>query len=58
MDLRIEVWDTSRIPKAVVRQASPPVDAVEAHLTLSCRYIYVIFFGPKGHFVMKKYLYY
>jgi hypothetical protein len=31
---------------------------VEAHLTLSCRCIYVIFFGPKGHFVMNKYLYY
>jgi hypothetical protein len=27
-------------------------------LTLSCRYIYVIFFEPKGHFVMNKYLYY
>jgi hypothetical protein len=27
MDLRMEVWDTSRIPKTVVRQASPPVDA-------------------------------
>jgi hypothetical protein len=27
-------------------------------LTLSCRCIYVIFFGPKGHFVMNKYLYY
>jgi hypothetical protein len=23
----MEVWDTSRIPKAVVSQASPPVDA-------------------------------
>jgi hypothetical protein len=27
MDLRMEVWDTSRIPKTVVRQGSPPVDA-------------------------------
>jgi hypothetical protein len=27
MNLRMEVWDTSRILKAVVRQASPPVDA-------------------------------
>jgi hypothetical protein len=27
MDLRMEVWDTSRIPKTVVRQASPPVNA-------------------------------
>jgi hypothetical protein len=27
MDLRMEVWDTSRIPKTVVRQASPSVDA-------------------------------
>jgi hypothetical protein len=25
--LRMEVWDTSRIPKTVVRQASLPVDA-------------------------------
>jgi hypothetical protein len=31
---------------------------VEAHLTLSCHCIDVIFFGPKGHFVMNKYLYY
>jgi hypothetical protein len=27
MDLRMEVWDISRIPKTVVRQASPPVNA-------------------------------
>jgi hypothetical protein len=27
MDMRMEVWDTSRIPKRVVREASPPVDA-------------------------------
>jgi hypothetical protein len=27
MNLRMEVWDTSRIPMAVVRQASPLVDA-------------------------------
>jgi hypothetical protein len=25
--LRMEVWDTSKIPKMVVRQASPLVDA-------------------------------
>jgi hypothetical protein len=31
---------------------------VEAHLTLSYRCIDVIFFGPKGHFVINKYLYY
>jgi hypothetical protein len=54
----MKVWDTSRIPKTVVRQASPTVKPVEAHLTLSCRCIYVIFFGPKGHFVMNKYLCY
>jgi hypothetical protein len=58
MNLRIEVWDTSRIPKTVVRQASPTVKPVEARLTLSCHCIDVIFFGPKGHFVMNKYLYY
>jgi hypothetical protein len=27
MELRMEVWDTSRILKMVFRQASPPVDA-------------------------------
>jgi hypothetical protein len=54
----MEVWDSSRIPKMVVRQASPTVKHVEARLTLSCHYIYVIFFGPKGHFVMNKYLCY
>jgi hypothetical protein len=27
MDLRMDVWDTTRILKTVVRQASPPVDA-------------------------------
>jgi hypothetical protein len=54
----MEVWDSSRIPRTVVRQASPTVKPVEARLTLSCRYFYVIFFGPKGHFVMNKYLYY
>jgi hypothetical protein len=26
-DSRMEVWDTSRIPNTVVRQAYPPVDA-------------------------------
>jgi hypothetical protein len=45
-------------PEAVVRQASPTVKSVEARLTLSCRCIYVIFFGPKGHFVLNKYLCY
>jgi hypothetical protein len=58
MNSRMEVWDTSRIPKTVVRPAYPIVKPVEARLTLSCRCIYVIFFGPKGHFVMNKYLYY
>jgi hypothetical protein len=58
MNSRMEVWDSSRIPKMVVRQASPTVKPVEARLTLSCRCIYVIFFGPKGRFVMNKYLYY
>jgi hypothetical protein len=58
MNSRMEVWDTSRIPKTVVRQASPTVKPVEAHLMLSCHCIYVIFFGPKGHFVMNKYLCY
>jgi hypothetical protein len=55
MDLTMEVWDTSRIPKTVVRQASLTVKPMEARLTLSCHCIYVIFFGPKGHFVMNKY---
>jgi hypothetical protein len=54
----MEVWDSSRIPKTVVRQASPTVKPVEARLTLSCHCICVIFFGPKDHFVMNKYLYY
>jgi hypothetical protein len=58
MNSRMEVWDSSRIPKTVVRQASPTDKPVEARLTLSCRCNYVIFFGPKGHFVMNKYLYY
>jgi hypothetical protein len=43
------------ILKTVVRQASPTVKPVGAHLTLSFRCIYVIFFGPKGHFVMYNY---
>jgi hypothetical protein len=55
MNSRMDVWDSSRIPKTVVRQASPIVKPVEARLTLSCRCIYVIFFEPKGHFVMNKY---
>jgi hypothetical protein len=54
----MEVWDSSRIPRTVVRQASPTVKFVEALITLSCHYFYVTFFGPKGHFVMNKYLYY
>jgi hypothetical protein len=58
MNSRMEVWDSSRIPKTVVRQASLTVKPVDACLTLSCRCIDVIFFGPKGHFVMNKYLYY
>jgi hypothetical protein len=58
MDSRMEVWDTSRILRTVVRQTSPTVKPVEARLMLSCHCIYVIFFGPKGHFVMNKYLYY
>jgi hypothetical protein len=40
------------------RRASPTVKPVEARLTLSFRCFYVIFFGPKGHFIMIKYLYY
>jgi hypothetical protein len=54
----MDVWDSSRILRTVVRQASPTVKSVEARLTLSCCCFYVIFFGPKGHFVMNKYLYY
>jgi hypothetical protein len=27
MESRMEIWDTSRILKTVVRQASPPIDA-------------------------------
>jgi hypothetical protein len=54
----MEVWDSNRIPRMVVRQASPIVKPVEARPTLSYRYFYVIFFGPKGHFVMNMYLYY
>jgi hypothetical protein len=53
-------WEngTSRMKERRARRASPMVKPVEAHLTLSCRCFYVIFFGPKGHFVMNKYLYY
>jgi hypothetical protein len=36
MDSRMEAWDSSRIPRMVVRQASPTVKPVEACLTLSC----------------------
>jgi hypothetical protein len=42
----------------VVRQASPIVNPMEARLMLRCRCIDVIFSGPKGHFVMNKYLCY
>jgi hypothetical protein len=54
----MEVWNSSRIPRTVVRQASPTVKPMEAHLMLSWRCFYVIFFRPKGRFVMNKYLYY
>jgi hypothetical protein len=54
MNSRMEAWDSNRIPRMDVRQASPTVKPVEARLTLSCRCIYVIFFGPKGRFVMNK----
>jgi hypothetical protein len=53
-------WEngTSRMKKRRARRACPTVKPVEARLTLSCRCFYVIFFGPKGLFVMNKYLYY
>jgi hypothetical protein len=53
-------WEngTSRMTKRRANRASPIVKLVEARLMLSCRYFYVIFFGPKGNFVMNKYLYY
>jgi hypothetical protein len=53
-------WEngTSQMKARRARRASPTVKPVEAHLTLSCRSFYLIFFGPKGHFVMNKYLYY
>jgi hypothetical protein len=55
----MEAWDSSRIPRmGVIGRPLLRSMPVEARLTLSCRYIYVIFFGPKGHFVMNKYLYY
>jgi hypothetical protein len=34
MNSRMEAWDSSRIPRTVVRQASPTVKPVEAHLRL------------------------
>jgi hypothetical protein len=34
MNSKMEVWDTGRIPKMVVRQASPTVKPVEARLSL------------------------
>jgi hypothetical protein len=56
MESRMEIWDISRIPKMVVRQASPPVDACEgsshAHF-VHC--IDVIFFRSMGHFVRDNY---
>jgi hypothetical protein len=54
----MEAWDSSRIPRMVVRQASPTVKPMEARLTLSCHCFYVIFFGAKGCFVINRYLYY
>jgi hypothetical protein len=53
-------WEngTSRMKERRARKASPMVKPVEARLTLSCCCFYIIFFGPKGHFVMNKYLYY
>jgi hypothetical protein len=53
-------WEngTSRMKERRARRASPTIKHVKAHLTLGCRCFYVIFFGPKGHFVMNKYLYY
>jgi hypothetical protein len=56
MNSRMEVRDSSRIPKTVVRLASPTVKPMEARLTLSYCCIYVIFFGPKGHFVISTYV--
>jgi hypothetical protein len=52
-------WEngTSRMKERRARRASPIVKLVEARLTLSCHCFYVIFFGPKGNFVMNKYLY-
>jgi hypothetical protein len=53
-------WEngTSRMKERRARRASPTVKPVEARLRLCYRCFYVIFFGPKGHFVMNKYLYY
>jgi hypothetical protein len=53
-------WEngTSQMKARRARRASPTVKPVEARLTFSSRYFYVNFFGPKGHFVMNKYLYY
>jgi hypothetical protein len=42
----MEVWDTSRIPKMVVRK-------LISHVV--CRCIDVIFFRPEGHSVINKY---
>jgi hypothetical protein len=53
-------WENgiSRMKERRARRASPTVKPVEARLMLSYCCFYVIFFGPKGHFVMNKYLYY
>jgi hypothetical protein len=52
----MEIWDTSRIPKTVVRKASPRVDACESSShALFVRCIDVIFFRPMGHSIRNKY---
>jgi hypothetical protein len=52
----MDVWDTSRIPKTVVRQDSSGRRLWTLISHLVCRCIDVIFFGPKGHSVMNKVL--
>jgi hypothetical protein len=53
-------WEngTNRMKERRARRATPTVKLVKARLTLSFSNFYVIFFGPKGHFVMNNYLYY
>jgi hypothetical protein len=52
----MEIWVISRIPKMVVRQASPPVDTCgSSSHALFVRCIDVIFFRSKGHSVRMKY---